>query len=285
VVRQNQILVTIEDRDVPLRDVMFRVDDLTQDDPAAANRLAELVQDLVAPHTWQSAGGEGTIEVRDESLAVTQTRPVQYDILVLIEKLRVARGLPRRSRLGAERFELHTKRAAVGEALQQPASLMFPEPVPLSEVLDQIAKVGGLNVVADWRALATRDFAPTTLVSCAIHDRPLGELLDAILGPLELSWRVFDRRTLQITSTDALQDQLEIEFHPLGALTAAGRDPQRIITDLQAVVGEATWDAVGGAGRLHFDAPSGYLIVLQSQTLHDAIVTWLTTSADAQARR
>ncbi|MEX0936764.1 MAG: hypothetical protein WDZ59_02810 [Pirellulales bacterium] len=285
VVRQNQIVVTIEDRDVPLQDVMFRADDLTQGDSAAAGRLAELVQDLVAPHTWESAGGDGTIQIRDEALAVTQTRPVQYDILVLIEKLRVARDLPRRSRLGADRFELHTKRAAVGAALQRPASLMFPEPVPLVEVLNQIAKTSGLTVVADWRALATRDFAPTTFVSCAIHDRPLGEVLDAILGPLDLSWRVFDRRTLQIATVDAVQDQLDIEFHSLATLIAAGRDPQRLIAELKTATGHDTWDNSGGAGRLHFDAPSGCLIVRQTQPMQEAVALWLASAANAQVRR
>ena len=103
VVENGQILLTstAEHRE-GLRPIRYTVADLTGGDAQAAADLAALVQRLVVPESWQASGGRGTVEVTPDVLRITQTGHVHYQIIVFCEKLRVARGLPTKSRFGSE---------------------------------------------------------------------------------------------------------------------------------------------------------------------------------------
>ena len=110
VVDGGQVIVTspAEYRET-LRKVRYTVADLTGDDKAAVAQLAALVRKLVAPESWQSAGGRGTIEPDQGVLVVLQTGDVHQQVLVFCEKLRNARQKPLRSHGNPERFTLVTR--------------------------------------------------------------------------------------------------------------------------------------------------------------------------------
>ena len=95
VVDGGQVIVTspAEYRET-LRRVRYTVADLTGEDKAAVAQLAALVRRLVAPESWQSAGGRGTIEPGQGVLVVLQTGDVHQQVLVFCERLRNARQKP-----------------------------------------------------------------------------------------------------------------------------------------------------------------------------------------------
>ena len=102
-VENGQVFVTspAEYRET-LRTVRYTVADLTGGDKAAAAELAALVRKLVAPESWQPAGGRGTIEAEPGVLVVVQSGEVHQQVLVFCEKLRTrppqAAPQPRQSR-------------------------------------------------------------------------------------------------------------------------------------------------------------------------------------------
>ena len=112
VVENGQIMLTsMAEHRENLQPVRFAVSDLTGGDAQAAADLAALVQRLVVPESWQGSGGRGTVEVTPDALRITQTGHVHYQIIVFCEKLRVARGLPTKSRKDPKKFVLTTRTA------------------------------------------------------------------------------------------------------------------------------------------------------------------------------
>ncbi len=149
-----QVLVTdpAEQRE-KLRRIRYTVSDLTNNDKSAAEQLAALVQKLVSPESWQSAGGEGTIETEKTALVVTQTAAVHDQILVFCEKLRNARGRPLKSNRDPKRFELTTRLQQAASALNRLVTANFHEPARLVDILAYLGQQAEIDILVDRQAL------------------------------------------------------------------------------------------------------------------------------------
>ena len=102
-VRDGQLIVGAAPAE-KLRQVKYAVPDLVGDDAQALQRLATVIQRMVAPASWQSSGGQGTMNAKGGALVVEQSEPAHGEILTFCEKLRIARGLPQKSRFNPAQF-------------------------------------------------------------------------------------------------------------------------------------------------------------------------------------
>ncbi len=253
-----------------LRMVPVDVADLTARDPQAATTLAALLQRLVAPESWQVAGGRGTVEVTPDVLRITQTGQVHYQIMVFCEKLRLARGLPAKSNLDPKKLVLATRTARAKGILGEPANVIVNAPTPLEGVLEQFKHPAGSEIFVDGPALAAIGSAEKTIEKFKADSLPQGEALRLLLEPRGLAWRAVDGNTLQVTTQKVVAARMELEFYPLGKLLA-GQPPGALIERIKAGLKDAAWGEGGGAGVIRFDPPSQCLIVLQSQPVQMAI--------------
>ncbi len=243
----------------------YTVSDLTGNDMEEVAEMAALVQKMVAPETWQSAGGRGTLKATAGALQVTQTAPVHHALLVFCEKLRVARGRPIRSGRDPQQFRLESRRHQAQTVLKRTVTANFHQPTPLINVAGYLARMGEVDVLVDRVALGREglsDQTPTTLVA---HDKPLAAALDRLAESAGLAWRVIDPGTLQITSRGTLEAQPELEFYRVAALLRPGRSGPGLAESIATRVDPTSWSEAGGPGAICFDEPSGCLIVRQSQ--------------------
>ena len=60
----------------------------------------------------------------------------------------------------------------------------------------------------------------------------LDSALASLLDPMELTYRVIDERTIEITTPKAAARHAEVEFYPAGDLLAAGADGHELVTRL-----------------------------------------------------
>jgi hypothetical protein len=311
-----QVLVTTpEEHRETLRKVRYTVSDLAGEDKGAvaertphAPREAELaavVRKLIAPDSWQGNGGRGTIEPDGGALVVTQTGEVHQQVLDFCEKLRNARQKPLRSRDNPQRFTLVTRLDRAKEMLDRPVTVNFHEPVPLSKILAYLAETTRCDILVDRAALGAAETSDQVEASLTAQKKPLGAALGDLLRPLGLACRAIDPRTIQITTKEALDDRMELEFYPVSRWLAnsllkkgtgselTSKNPAKndggevpvpvfqqaakgvsgpgLVERIKARVAAATWSDVGGPGEMHFDPPSGYIIVLQSQPAQAAI--------------
>jgi len=252
----------------------YAVADLCGADAAASDELAAMIQKLVAPESWRSNGGRGTIDTRRELLSVQQTEAVQRRVLEFCEKLRTARGKPPQA-LDADRCALATRSARAKELLARDITLTFFEPTSLRTIVGYLEDASQADILVDGPALAAAKQPANAKGTLKVSGQPLSVALKELLQPLGLTYRVIDAATLQITSPKTLDARLELEFYPLAALLKQGQTPAALLERLRSTVAPATWSDAGGPGVLYFDRPSSCLIVLQSQPVQAAVEAFL----------
>jgi hypothetical protein len=271
----DQVIITLpaktrETLNETLKSIRYTVSDLTGDDKGALAEFATLVQTLVAPESWQAAGGRGTIKSDDGALVISQTGGVHQQVLVFCEKLRNARHKPLRSRDAPEKFVLTTRTAQARKMLDSPVTVNFHEPTPLAKILAFLAEATGSAVLIDRAALAAADTSDRVETSLTVEKKPLGVALGNLLAPLGLAYRVVGPNAIQVTTKDACTERLELEFYPLGQRAPAAN----LIEQIKVQVAPAAW---GEGGEAYYDIPSRCLIVLQSQPVQAEIERFLAT--------
>jgi len=254
-----------------LRKIRYTISDLTLSDAATAAALATTVEKLVAPDSWRSNGGRGTLQSDALSLTATQTGPVHYRLLVFCEKLRNARGKPLRSRGNHERFDLATRQHRAKDLLDRPITVNFHEPTPLAEIVSYLEGISVCSILIDRPALQGERLTSNSPATMSVERQSLAVALRQLLDPLELSCRVIDERMLQITTHKAVATRLELEFYPVAELLTGGTTGPGLAEQIKSRLSGSTWNDAGGPGVLHFDEPSKCLIVLQSQPVQVAI--------------
>ena len=97
VVTSGPQVVVVRQGATKVRSVDYPIDDLVNN-AATADKFAQWLQQLIAPESWQTHGGEGTIAIDNRTLRIEQSQAVQYQVLFFLERIRLAKGLPLRSR-------------------------------------------------------------------------------------------------------------------------------------------------------------------------------------------
>jgi hypothetical protein len=271
-----QVVVTSPaDQQEKLRRIRYTVSDLTNNDQAATDQLAPLVEKLVSPESWQSGGGQGTIQTEKTALAVTQSAAVHDQILVFCEKLRNARGRPLKSNRDPKRFDLTTRLQQINSALNREVTANFHEPATLVEILAYLGQQAEVDILLDRQSLGAAGLSDKSEISFAVENRTLAIALNDLLVPLKLGYRPIDAHTLQVTTQSALAARLELEFYPVGKLLGKDQSGSDLIEQIKTKISPASWTDAGSSAAIYFDPPSGTLIILQSPPVQEAIQVFL----------
>ncbi|MEX0818801.1 MAG: hypothetical protein WD070_04380, partial [Pirellulaceae bacterium] len=233
-----------------VRTVTFKVEDLVGDDAKQLQQLGTRIMDFVAPESWSSRGGAGTMTFHGSELVIEQSEAVQFEILGFCEKLRVARGLSKRSPYDASMFRLATRGEQADAKLAQAITLTYIRPAPLQAIVDRIAQIAKLHILIDWRALADAGWSPDAEVGFSVADQPAAKALATLLEPLDLAYRIVDESTLQVTTPAVLDSRLEIEFY---RVPKREDDGAPLVQSARDALGPANFRDFGGGGQLAFD--------------------------------
>ncbi|WP_428305298.1 hypothetical protein [Lacipirellula sp.] len=266
----NDQIVLIRGGNNPRRDVTYAVDDLAGDEPAIA-RLAENIQKLVAPDTWQAAGGTGTLAIDGKQLKVSAGEAVQYDVLLLLERSRAALEKPHRSKYPAALIGGVAPAVALQERLGAPATFTFSQYTPLREIFRHWQEEMQVAVLVDWPALADVRLWPNTRIACSSSGTPWEPALDKVLEPLGLAWRPVDKRTIEITSLDKAAAEPMIAVYRLSAEQLA--TVEELEQHLKTFAESAGVNAPGVANIV--DGEHTLLLARQPALIHREIAAWL----------
>lgn len=247
-----------------LREIPYSVDDLSGPGAGDIDELVELIRGFVVPSAWNEPGTSLNVDPNDETLTVRQTGAVHWEIIVLCEKLRVARGLPLRSRYRPTLFELKPRSARAIAKLNGRLTLNYLEPVRLVDILDRLSEEVGIQFLVDWRRLYDVGQFPTTSTTLLADDKQLHELLESLLSPAGLDYRVVDASIIQVTTAEAAESHLDVEFYPVADLLHAGQTAEQLESRILETVGEGWF--VPGQGAIHLDTVSSCFIVTLPQS-------------------
>ena len=261
-----------------LRRVRYSVADLAGDSPESRRQFAEMVHSLVEPSGWSEANGLATSEWSEGALMITANASAHAQLLVLCEKLRLARGLPLKSRIDPARFHLDSRTAHAKAALDAPITVNFARPESLEKIVAYLRSTTRLNLLIDNVALAEDEMSAESEGAMVAQQQPFGAALTSLLEPMELTYRVIDDRTLEITTPKAAARHAEVEFYPASNLLAAGADGHELIARITRELNAAAPAPPAALPpTIEFDAPSKYLIVRAPQSLQHRVESLLDT--------
>ena len=252
-----QVLITRQEAKKQ-REINYPINDLL-DDATSADTLAGWVEQLVAPPTWKSAGGEGTLKVSPDKLRIAQTQQVQYQVLIFLERLRLARNLPPRSRYPVKRLAGTPASMLLQEKLERSATFTFSQYTPIDDIFVHWQTELGVPLLVDWPALEVAELCPTTTITCAINSQPWSIAFEKILEPLGLGWRATLSGAIEITAAEKVQTELQLEIYPLRSDFEGGIDQLRLLAKSQP------------GGVMLYDPSGKVLIALQPATAHREI--------------
>ena len=204
-----------------LKQIRFFVGDLQQGRGHELN-LASVIPELIEPESWSRSGGAGTIDLAGDRLEIRQTRRVHFQLLLLLEKLRLARGLEPRSKIPLRYLPLEPRWARLGPRLNRRINLDVWHPLPIAQIVSQLEEASGLRILVDWQAVAEVAWTADTERTLAARKATVAEVLAQLLSSAELELRPIQETTVQITTMQANAARPYLEFYTLQQLGETG---------------------------------------------------------------
>ena len=252
-----------------VREIEYPIDDLASDD-AEAKQLANWVRRLVVPASWQ----EGSLTIDGESFRISQSQQVHYQVLVFLERLRLVRNLPTRSRYPVERLVPTPLQAAMAGRLSAPALFTFSRETSFTEVLLHWQRELDLPLLVDWPTLAEAELWPESTIVCAVADEPWDKALSKVLEPLDLDWRPACGGAIEISSVKRFEADQQLELYRLTSKQPLDRE--KLALNLQKHLDRVfPTGARESVSSLIVDPEGPAVLALQPATAHRAILSWL----------
>ncbi|MEQ8846173.1 hypothetical protein [Botrimarina sp.] len=226
------------------KSITHQVGDLVGDEPS---RLAEWLTELTP------LADPATIDT-DGRLTLAAPLATHYDLVVLCERLRLARGGAPATKYPRELLTAEPALLAAAPVLDRRTTFSFVEPATLAELFDHFERVTGRPFLVDWPALGELGLGPRSRVACSVVNRPWRAALDGVLGPLGLSWDATPLGPLVVSTGAPSPDWRRTDFYPVPQ-----EEAQRLAERLP-----------GGAATA-YDAASGTLGVHGGPAVHQAV--------------
>ena len=269
--KSGQLLVMSQERERP-RTSNYEVKELLPPGTADATPIAAWVRHLVEPNSWSSQVGTGDIQVVGSTLEVEHRQGVQVQVLVLLERMLLARDRPNKSRYPTDLLSIEPTYLLLQPKLQQARAVNFLPWAELREVLHYVQQAWGVTVLVDWQSLADVQLEPTSLVACSVGAGSWDEFFDQVFKPLELAWRPLDEGTIQITSQATAQTARWIEFYPVANLVGDRfSDSDSLV---EAITGDLS-EAELAECEFVYDLGSEHLLVLANGAAHHVLTAKL----------
>ncbi len=254
------------------RDVNYPLDDLAS--ATSVTQIATWIEKLIAPTQWQAVGGAGTLREEPDALDIRQTQQIQYQVLIFLERYRLANGLAPRSRFPVKQLAAASAHSLLVARLKAPATFTFSRYTPLRDVVLYWQSELGVPILVDWPALAEVEAWPQTRIACSAIDKPWHDALNEILEPLGLGWRAVAGEMLEITTLQKVFTQPQLELYSLSRAPDAGAD--RLLAELAAIATTQSPDDAPLEGTaLQFDSSANVVFVRQPDATQRKVYDWL----------
>ncbi|MBW3543702.1 MAG: hypothetical protein KY476_25910 [Planctomycetes bacterium] len=251
------------------------VEEPTSERQRAINRLIDVIEDATSG-PWEDIDGTGgTIDFTEPGLLIVrQTAAVQDEVELLIDALK---DLHKRQSTTTQRFVFppgHPTEAdrQVLRALKRTASIEA-DAKPLAQVLDDLAKKTGIQIVVDERALSDEGIETSEPITEKLSGISLHALLELILDPLGLTHYV-EHGVLNVTTKIEADERFVIALYDVRPLLSQGV-PLTNLIEVSLNETRGPWEEIDGTGGTIDEALTGVLVVRQTYEVHDELAVVL----------
>jgi hypothetical protein len=262
-IEEDQLIVDVASPQ--LMTTKLAVADMTAGSERRTAEVAELLLTFVAPDSWGDEDGQPILSMNKDELIVRQHRKQLAECFLLVEKLRIARGLPLASKFDPKLFELKTRTERAQAVLATSITLNYSIPTPLLRVTERLGKDAKVRILFDWQSLTAAGWNPDAEVTLSVEKQPLSAALTDLTRRMDLAWRVVDARTIEILSPQTLADRTELEFYSVQDLTANDATGAALLAKIRTALGGQAFRDAGGRGELRFDPTGKCLIAALTQ--------------------
>lgn len=262
VVKHDVLLVTT--KEAAGRNVQFQVYKLLR--PLEFDKLIADLTRNIAPQSWDSAGGPGSVSAYPpNALVISQTQAN----LRQIEKHYGDLLAPVRSTVAGKSPGLVGE--SVAAALEKSTRFEFVE-TPLTQVFEFLRDRHKLEIKVDEKSLADVGIALDVPITMTVKDVRLCSALSLLLSPLDLVWQA-NQTGIRITTAETEGKDAQLVLYPVDDLLA-NSNADALIQVITSTIAPSSWDAVGGAGSIHLGV-RGTLDVRQTFRVHRQIAQLL----------
>jgi hypothetical protein len=176
--------------------------------PLLESALHDLVLDVAFRDEEESPTPE--LKVEGTTLRLTADPRTLENAAIFLDCLRALRFLPQKRITAAE--VLIPETLCWENKLGVPASLCLLRPLPLSEILLLLGKEYQLRFYIDYAALPGLGADLETPVSLIASEKPIDQILTALLDPLNLDYVILTEDLIAVTSRDQ-GEKVDAEIH------------------------------------------------------------------------
>jgi hypothetical protein len=257
--------------------------------------LREVIPDIIAPGSWGTYGGAGSISVRDGLLAVTQSRTGHEQVSAFLAVVRNAKQAPaddsNEEHVAKKMAMPATGDRVVEEALEKTVSGFQFLQMPIGQVAELLEQQLKVNVHIDKRALTDAgmevdslefllDYSPTRVRSALARMLPQYDLA-----------AVVDREVVLITTRELAESMPKLAAYDISDLLSTDGDATQADSGrklgqlIVSAVDRAAWNEVGGQNCLKFVARWNLLVVSAPASTQRKIVDTLDKLRDAKRQQ
>jgi len=253
-----------------IRTIEYPLDDLL-DSATSREDVVGWVEQLVVPTAQPPLGKNILLKTSKHTMSLEQPQHFQYQVLIFLERLRLARGIQPRSRFPVKRLAGTAANVALAERIQAPTTFTFSHYTSASEIVRYWQQELGVPILVDWPALAKLGLWPNSRIACAVENKPWSAAFDQVLEPLGLGWRAVVGGTIEITSAEKVQAELQLELYQLSQ--KLGDQTDQVLDELRSIADNGGNENQPSA--IAYDSSGKVLIVLQPAAAQRLVYQWL----------
>jgi len=259
-----QVVVVRRDA-AKVRTIDYPLEDLLNSTTSLED-LVGWVELLVAPAARLPADRTVVQETTASKMSIKQAQQFQYQVLIFLERLRLARGIPPRSRFPIKRLAGSASNAVLAERLRAPTTFTFSHYTSIDEIVGYWQQELGIPTLVDWPALAALGIWPNSRIACSAENEPWSAAFDQVLEPLGLGWRAVVGGAVEITSAEKVQTELQLELYRLER--ELGDQTERVLGKLRSIADRQS-------ANIAYDPTGKVLMVLQPAAAQRLVYQWL----------
>ena len=229
------------------------------DDGFGQDDLVDVILTSIEPQSWEDGGGPGTLALLGDVMFITQSDEIHRKVSGLLKALRK----PAR-RTFIDDSPLHE---SIRTKLTEKLTVSYRD-VALSEVLSDLAEKNDVVIRIDKATLDKARIRTRIPVSIRLTNQKFGQVLDALLARLNLTWTL-QNGVISITTKSKAEALLKTAVFDVRDL-CKDNSKSEALREALLVNSSDQWEETGGAGVISFAKP-GTMVVHQTEKMLDNV--------------
>ena len=264
-------LITVADRDQLKNETL----DLPNLQKLSPDNFVSLVQQMVAPGTWQNDPSDSSLTTEGTKLQIQHRHVVIQQVRRFVQKWNVAlkvknKELPIEDLANRWTISESSRSATTGIDLDRD--------VPILELASELKRENDVNFLVDFESLIESGWNPKTLIPLGFSEPNVESLISEIAHSMDVAFRAIDKNTFELLSKERLQELKEVECYNCSKILAGQLNQQQLFELLRQSLQSA--NRLDGSTRAYFAAEIESFIVVGSQDVQKLVQSVLERLED-----